>query len=90
MVPLIAERFSPPEQGAIVNDILSAIPKEAMPKLVPWIVERQSVEDAVAYVSALRGAMPPPVFAAARGWIEGGVAPERWRALVERIPELAS
>jgi iron-sulfur cluster repair protein YtfE (RIC family) len=86
--PLIAERFSPPEQGKIISDILAAIPKEEMPAAVPWIVDRQTLDDAEAYVRGLMGAMPPPVFAAARGWIEAGVASERWEQLKGRVPEL--
>jgi hypothetical protein len=88
ILPLVAEKFSPPEQGGMMQQIISAIPKEAMAQAVPWLVARQTMDDAVAYVNGLAAAMPEPVFQAAKGWIQGGVDAERWAALQERVPQL--
>jgi len=89
ILPAVEDQFTPPEQGAMVGKILSAIPQEKMALAVPWVVERQSPEVAEAYVRSLMMAMPPPVFTAAKGWIQGGVPAERWNDLTTRIPELA-
>jgi iron-sulfur cluster repair protein YtfE (RIC family) len=88
--PLTESLFSPPEQGQIIQAILSVIPKEAMPKLVPWIVSMQSPQDAVAYVQVLERAQPPEVFAMSKRWIESGVSSERWSELVGALPSLQS
>lgn len=88
ILPFVGEHFSPPEQGTMVQNILGAIPKEKMAAAVPWIVDRQPIEEAEAYVRAMMVAMPPPVFAAAKGWIAAGCRDERVAALRERIEEL--
>jgi len=90
ILPELASRFSPSEQGEIVGKVIGAIPKDMMPALVPWIVARLEDDGAEAYVRGLMAAMPAPAFAAAKGWIKGGVSESRWNALAERIPELAS
>lgn len=90
VIPLLFENFSVEEQGAMLRGILSLLPQAEMPKLVPWMTMCQSPPAAVAYVNALSGAMPPPVFAAARGWIQGGVSAERWAHLCEHVPALRS
>ena len=88
VLPLVHEHFTPPEQGAMVQKILSTIPPEDMQVAVPWIVSRLRTETAVAYVRVLEGAMPPPVFAAAKGWLRNGLSAERWGALGAEIPSL--
>ena len=88
ILPLVDEHFSPAEQGEMVGKILSTISREDMVEFVPWIVDRQPPDTAEAYVRGLMGAMPAPVFAAAKGWIEGGISAEKWQDLKARIPEL--
>jgi len=90
LIPVLAERYSPPEQAEIVGKVVGAIPKEKMAALVPWIVARLDHDEAEEYVRGLMKAMPAPVFAAAKGWIRGGVPESAWAALQERIPELNS
>jgi hemerythrin-like domain-containing protein len=90
VIPELAERLSPPEQGALVGKVLSVIPKEKMPGIVPWVVARQSDDDAEAYVRGMMAGMPAPVFEAAKGWIKGGIEEARWTELSRRVPELAS
>ncbi len=90
VIPVLAERYSAPEQGAIVGKVVGAIPKEKMSALVPWIVARLDHDEAEEYVRGLMAAMPAPVFTAAKGWIRGGVPETTWAALQERIPELNS
>lgn len=89
ILPLVHEHFPPPEQAVMIKNILATIPAEKMAKVVPWVVERQSPDGAAAYVRGLMHAMPEPVFAQARGWIQSGIAAERWSDLTARIPELA-
>ncbi|UCE30341.1 MAG: hemerythrin domain-containing protein [Burkholderiales bacterium] len=86
---LIFEHFDAEAQGAMLGGILSVIPPADMPRYVPWIVRCQEDAQAVAYVSILAKSAPAPVFAAARGWIKGGVDAARWALLVEKIPALA-
>jgi len=88
ILPLVAESFPPPEQGAMVGKILSTIPPERMPAVVPWIIERVSPEEAEAYVTVLEGAMPPEVFSNAKDWIREGVSVEVWSDLSTRLPQL--
>ncbi len=89
VLPWLAEHFSPAEQGKIVGEVVGAIPKEKMPALVPWIINRLNADAAIRYVQGLRAGMPAPVFTAAQGWIQGGVSEDRWAALLAGIPELA-
>jgi hypothetical protein len=89
ILPYVSKNFSPPEQGAMLQKILSTIPQDAMSWAVPWVVERQLPDAAEAYVRALMGAMPPPVFEAAKGWIREGCSEARVADLQSRIPELA-
>jgi hypothetical protein len=88
ILPLVDERFGAPEQGAMLGEILSTIPPEKMPKVVPWIIDRVPADDAESYVRVLEGAMPPEVFGAAKSWIREGVAPETWTELSSRLPQL--
>jgi hemerythrin-like domain-containing protein len=90
VIPELAERLSPPEQGELVGKVLGVIPKEKMPTIVPWVVARQSDDDAEAYVRGMMAGMPAPVFEAAKGWIRGGIEEARWTELSRRVPELAS
>lgn len=90
LLPFVEEQLPPPEQGAMLGKILSTIPPEQMPAVVPWIIERISADDAESYVRVLQGAMPPEVFERARTWIRDGVSPSRWDELRTRVPDLAS
>lgn len=89
ILPFVVENFSLPEQGAMLQKILSAIPQEAMAWIVPWIIERQLPDGAEAYVRVLMAAMPAPAFEAAKGWIKEGCSAERVTDLQSRVPELA-
>lgn len=88
VIPELAERLTPPQQGELVGKVLGVIPKEKMPAIVPWVVSRQSDDDAEAYVRGMMAGMPAPVFEAAKGWIRGGVPEARWTELSRRVPEL--
>ncbi len=90
VLPKVAELFSVEEQGQIVADILSTFTPEDTAGAVPWIVSRLDADTAAAYVNVLSGAMPPPVFEMAKGWIRDGVSAEQWSALSERVPALAA
>jgi len=87
--PLTEQHFSPPEQGAIIGAIIGAVPRESMPRLIPWMVEWQSADEAVAYVKMLKHVQPPEVFRVTVGWIREGVSPARWKDVAAGMPELA-
>jgi len=89
VIPLVGELFSPEEQGAMIQQILSTISPEEMAKAVPFIVSRCNLDMAAAYVGALAGAMPPPVFEKAKGWIADGVDADKVAALKQKVPALA-
>ena len=90
ILPFVDDNITPPEQGEMVGKILSTIPPEKMPAVVPWIIERISADEAEAYVTVLESAMAPHVFAAAKGWIREGVSDGVWTDLSSRLPQLAS
>lgn len=89
VLPLVAELFSPPEQGAMVGEILSTIGPEDMAKAVPFIINGCPLEMAAAYVGVLAHAMPAPAFEAAKGWIAAGVDEQRVAAIKVQVPALA-
>jgi hemerythrin-like domain-containing protein len=90
VLPRVASLFSPAEQGEMVGAILSVLTPEDTAAAVPWIIARLDADNAAAYVTVLSNVMPPPVFDAARGWIQGGVSAEQWGALAERVPALTA
>ena len=90
VLPRVASLFSPEEQGQIVGQILSTFTPEETAAAVPWIIARLDADVAAAYVNVLANVMPPPAFEAAKGWIQGGISAEQWRALTERAPVLAA
>jgi hypothetical protein len=83
--PLTEKLFSPPEQGAMVQQILAAIPAEDMPKLIPWIVDQLDVELAGRYVDTLAKVQPAEVFARTVEWIRSGCVPARVVELGDRL-----
>ena len=86
--PLTEEKFSPPEQGAIMGAIMQAVPREHLPRLIPWMTEMQSPEDAVVYVQLLQKLQPPEVFSMSAGWIREGVSPDRLTVLKAKVEGL--
>jgi hemerythrin-like domain-containing protein len=90
VLPLVCELFSPEEQVAMIQNILSTIDPASMPRIVPWIFNRVSADEAEGYARALHKAMPPEVFAKARTWIADGVEAERLADLTKRFPEVAA
>ena len=86
--PLTEASYSAPEQGAMMQAIVAAVPREDMPLLVPWIMDRQSLDEAVAYTRTLAMVMPAPAFEAAKGWLSSGMSPERHAALASALPDL--
>ncbi len=90
ILPFVDEHFAPEDQGVMLGNILSTIPAEKMQQVVPWIIDRVSADEAEAYVTVLEGAMPPEVFAAAKGWIRDGVSPAAWDELSSRMPHLVT
>lgn len=87
--PLTENLFSPPEQGAIIQQVLAAIPAEDMPQLIPWIVDQLDAELAARYVDTLANVQPADVFANTASWIRSGCAPERVAQLGARLSPLA-
>lgn len=88
--PETEEAFSPEEQGAIIGAVLGVIPQEQLVTLVPWLVDRQSSDEAVAYMRMLQHVQPPEVFEMFTGWVSAGSRTERWEELIAAMPELSS
>jgi hemerythrin-like domain-containing protein len=88
--PQTEEAFSPQEQGAIIGAVLGVIPQEQMVTLVPWLVDRQSSEEAISYMRMLQHVQPAEVFAMFTGWVREGSRAERWDELIAAMPELSS
>lgn len=88
VLPLVEEHFTPPEQGAMVGRILSTIGPEDMARAVPWIMNRISHDQRVAYATVLSNAMPPPVFEACKGWLSEGLPSDVHAALAEAVPAI--
>lgn len=88
VIPLVHEHFPPPAQVEMVQQILSTFPPPKMAEVIPWILNKTDVETGAKYIGAISNAMPPEVFAAARGWINEGVEADKLAALRERAPAL--
>jgi hemerythrin-like domain-containing protein len=86
----IEKHFSPPEQGAIIGQVLSVYSPEALKASILFIFNGLEPDEREAYVRKLMVAMPPPVFANVKGWIKGGLPTEAWADLTSRVPEVAS
>lgn len=88
IVPLLDAAFSPPEQGAMVSKAVSEIPQAEMPAVLPWLVGWLDPDDREAYLRELMRVLPPPVIAAASGWLSAKLPGDAWTDLRRRIPEL--
>ena len=89
VIPLVQKNFSPPEQGAIVGEVIARYAPDDLRQMLPWIVSWLDPNDREIYVRDMSHAMPPPVFAAAKDWIRSGTSAEVWSDLQKRLPELA-
>lgn len=88
IVPLIDDAFSPTEQGIMVGKAVSEIPQAEMPAVLPWLVEWLDPDDREVYLRQIMRMQPPPVMAAASGWLSAKLPVEVWGDLRRRIPEL--
>jgi hemerythrin-like domain-containing protein len=88
IVPLLDAAFSPAEQGAMVGKAISEIPQAEMPAVLPWLVGWLDPADREAYLRELLRVLPPPVIAAAAGWLSAKLPGDAWADLRRRIPEL--
>jgi iron-sulfur cluster repair protein YtfE (RIC family) len=83
--PLTEEKFSPPEQGAIMQAILGAIPKAQFPSLLPWLVNNLELDEAVDYLQLLQRLQPPEVFQTTLGWMRDSVRTDHWSAIDTKL-----
>lgn len=90
ITPLIGANFTPEEQGQMIAQMVGKIPPADLPIALPWLFSRLSIDDRLAYANEVMRNMPPPVQAAARGWIRGGLPADEWAELTRRLPEWAS
>ncbi len=89
IVPMVQKHFAPPEQGAIVKDLLSRYRPEELSKTLPWTITWLDADDREKYVRIMQAGMPPQAFVALKGWLKNGTPPEVWSDLSTRVPELA-
>ena len=89
VIPLVQKNFTPPEQGAIVSEVIARYKPDQVREMLPWIINWLEPADREIYVRDMQHAMPPPVFAAAKDWIRSGTSNEVWSDLTKRVPELA-
>lgn len=88
VIPTIVKLFSPPEQGAIVQQVLSRYTPDQVREMLPWIINWLEPADRAIYMRDMSMGMPPPVFAAAKDWIRSGTSAEVWADLQKRVPDL--
>ncbi len=88
LVPIIEDRFSPEEQGAILGRYAGYVPKERLLPGFAWIVERLTPEDQDAFFRTYQRMLPPPVFGALCDHVGKALGPERWRAIAGRVPDV--
>jgi hypothetical protein len=90
LAPLVVGNFPVEEQSALAVGMVGYLPRELMPRILPWMLEAISVEERVDYLSILKALMPAERFQAAAGWAKQGLPSDEWATLVERMPELGS
>jgi len=88
ITPLIAELFSPAEQGAQIGKMMAGFSPALMAKTLPWLVSSIEAEDRIAYLNMLKAVMPPERLTVACGWIRDGVAADVWSGITARVPGL--
>lgn len=88
VIPAVVKNFSPPEQGAIVQQVLSSYTPDQVREMLPWIINWLEPADRAIYMRDMSMGMPPPIFAAAKDWIRAGTSAEVWSDLQRRVPDL--
>jgi len=74
LLPLIERFFTHAEQAEQIQKMMAAFAPELMTRVMPWIVERLGVDDRVAYLTMLKGTLPPDAYAGAWANIKAGVS----------------
>lgn len=90
IVPLVQKHFAPPEQGAIVKQLLGSYRPDQMSQMIPWTITWLDPPDREAYVRIMQKGMPPQAFNALKDWLRTGTPAEVWDDLKTRVPDLAT
>ncbi len=73
LVPLLEQHFSHAEQARQVETMMATFKPELLDRVFPWIIERLGVDDRVAYLTMLKGSLPPPAYSGA------------WQSIISRV-----
>lgn len=87
--PLLRERTSLQEQGAIVGGMAQHVPPERNPEFIRWFFNAVGHDDREMWTRVVMGLMPAEVFAGVKSLIRETITDE-WAELTRRIPELDS
>lgn len=90
VVPLLEQHATEAEQAQAVAGVISAIPREDMPALLPWIFRALTPADQAIYATEMLKGMPPPMHAVAGGWVKAGIPTADWTALSKAVPQWAA
>ena len=88
LYPILRERTSVEEQGAIVGGMAAHVPPDRNPEFIQWYFTNVGLDDQEMWLRVVMGLMPEPVFAGVKVLVQETVK-ENWFELTRRIPELA-
>ncbi len=89
LYPILRERTSGKEQGAIVGGMAGHVPPERNPEFIRWFFTSVGHDDREMWTRVVMGSMPEPVFAGVKSLIRETITDD-WAELTRRIPELNS
>lgn len=88
LYPILRERTSVEEQGAIVGGMAGHVPPDRNPEFIHWYFTNVGLDDQEMWCKVVMGLVPEPVFAEIKSLVRETVK-EGWSELTRRIPELA-
>ncbi len=88
LYPILRERTSVEEQGAIVGGMAAHVPPDRNPEFIQWLFTVLELDDQEMWLRVVMGLMPEPVFKMIKPLVRETVK-EGWSKLTRRIPELA-
>jgi len=88
LYPILGERTSVEEQGAIVGGMAQHVPPERNPEFIRWFFTLVGHDDREMWTRVVMGLMPEQVFAGVKTLIRDTITDD-WAELTRRIPELA-
>ena len=88
LYPILSERTSVEEQGAIVGGMAQHVPPERNPEFIRWMFTLLGHDDREMWTRVVMSLMPEEVFAQVKSLIRD-VITDDWAELTRRIPGLA-